>query len=87
MEKEEVKKILNKLIVSSSPEELSCESFEGKSIVEDLNFDSVSLMQLVTEIEETFDVSLDEAGSLLELLDSYDELLDFLVREGGICDE
>lgn len=87
MEKEEVKKILNKLIVSSSPEELSCESFDGKSIVEDLDFDSVSLMQLVTEIEETFEVSLDEAGSLLELLDSYDELLDFLVRKGGICDE
>lgn len=87
MEKEEVKKILNKLIVSSSLEELSCESFDGKSIVEDLDFDSVSLMQLVTEIEETFEVSLDEAGSLLELLDSYDELLDFLVRKGGICDE
>jgi len=87
MEKEEIRKILNQLIVNSSPQEISCESFEGKSIVEDLDFDSVSLMQLVTEIEETFGVSLDESGSLLELLDSYDELLEFLVREGGTGDE
>lgn len=87
MEKEEIKKLLNRLIINNSPEELSLESFEGKSIVEDLDFDSVSLMQLVTEIEETFHVSLDESGSLLELLDSYDELLEFLIREGGIYNE
>lgn len=63
------------------------ELFEGKSIVEDLGFDSVSLMQLVMEIEETLGVSLDESGSLLELLDSYDELLEFLISEGGTHDE
>ncbi len=87
MEKEQIKKLLNKLIVNYSPEKLSLESFEGKSIVEDLDFDSVSLMQLVTEIEETFHVSLDESGSLLELLDSYDELLEFLIRESELYDK
>ena len=87
MEKEEIKKVLNRLIVNNSPEEISLELFEGKSIVEDLGFDSVSLMQLVMEIEETFGVSLDESGSLLELLDSYDELLEFLISEGGTHDE
>ena len=87
MEKEEIKKVLNKLIVSNSPKEMLEESFEGKSIVEDLDFDSVSLMQLVTEIEDTFGVSLDESGSLLELLDSYDELLEFLIQGGGIHGE
>lgn len=87
MEKEEIKKLLNKLIVNNSPKKLSLESFEGKSIVEDLDFDSVSLMQLVTEIEETFHVSLDESGSLLELLDSYDELLEFLIRENELYDK
>ncbi len=56
MEKEEIRKILNKLIVNISPEE----SFEGKSIVEDLDFDSVSLMQLVMEIEEMFGASLNQ---------------------------
>ncbi|MDE7307324.1 MAG: hypothetical protein K2N61_01460, partial [Lachnospiraceae bacterium] len=87
MEKEEIKKVLNRLIVNNSSEEISLELFEGKSIVEDLGFDSVSLMQLVMEIEETFGVSLDESGSLLELLDSYDELLEFLISEGGTHDE
>ena len=87
MEKEKIKKLLNKLIVSNSPKEMLEESFEGKSIVEDLDFDSVSLMQLVTEIEDTFGVSLDESGSLLELLDSYDELLEFLIQGGGIHGE
>ena len=87
MEKEKIKKLLNKLIVSNSPKEMSEKSFEGKSIVEDLDFDSVSLMQLVTEIEDTFGVSLDESGSLLELLDSYDELLEFLIQGGGIHGE
>ena len=40
MEKEKIKKLLNKLIVSNSPKEMLEESFEGKSIVEDLDFDS-----------------------------------------------
>ena len=34
MEKEEIKKVLNRLIVNNSPEEISLELFEGKSIVE-----------------------------------------------------
>ena len=87
MKKEEIKETLDKLIINSSSEELSEKCFEGKSIVEDLNFDSVSLMLLVTKIEEIFGVSLDESGSLLELLDSYDELVEFLFRERGICNE
>lgn len=84
MNNEDIKQILNMLIVKNSLEEMSDTSFEGKSIIEDLGFDSVSLIQLVTEIEETFGVDMDESGSLLELLDSYDELVDYLTERKGV---
>lgn len=54
------------------------EDCHGKSLIEDLALDSVALMQLAAELEEKFNVNLDEAPSLLELFDSYDKLLTYL---------
>lgn len=87
MERIEVENQLNNIIINSSPEDLKLSDFHGKSIIDDLEFDSVSLMQLVTDIEEIFGVSMDESDSLLELLDSYDELVDYLAEKKGVCHE
>lgn len=87
MERIEVENQLNNIIINNSPEDLKLSDFHGKSIIDDLEFDSVSLMQLVTDIEEIFGVSMDESDSLLELLDSYDELVDYLAEKKGVCHE
>lgn len=50
----------------------------GKSLIDDLQLDSVALMELAAEIEERFGINLDEAPSLLELFDNYDKLLEYL---------
>lgn len=50
----------------------------GKSLIDDLQLDSVALMELAAEIEERFGIHLDEAPSLLELFDNYDKLLEYL---------
>lgn len=83
MYRAEIEKALNYLIRENSPKELTDIAFEGKSIIEDLEFDSVSLMQLVAGIEETFGVSLDDSDSLLDLMDSYDELVEFILEKNG----
>lgn len=63
------------------------EELHGKSIIEDMGLDSVTLMQIVTEVEEQFDVSLETSESLLDLLDDYDELVEFLLSESETADE
>lgn len=59
-------------------EEMTLKEFKGKSLIDDLQLDSVALMELAAEIEERFGIHLDEAPSLLELFDNYDELLEYL---------
>lgn len=59
-------------------EEMTLKEFKGKSLIDDLQLDSVALMELAAEIEERFGIHLDEAPSLLELFDNYDKLLEYL---------
>lgn len=59
-------------------EEMTLKEFKGKSLIDDLQLDSVALMELAAEIEERFGINLDEAPSLLELFDNYDKLLEYL---------
>lgn len=87
MKRAEVLRELNRLIIQNCPKELEIIDFIGKSIIEDLGFDSVSLMQLVTDIEETFGVSMDESDSLLGLLENYDELVEYVTEKSGGCYE
>ena len=55
----------------------------GKSLIDDLQLDSVALMELAAEIEERFGIHLDEAPSLLELFDNYDKLLEYLQQNAA----
>lgn len=59
-------------------EEMTLKEFKGKSLIDELQLDSVALMELAAEIEERFGIHLDEAPSLLELFDNYDKLLEYL---------
>lgn len=64
-------------------EEMTLKEFKGKSLIDDLQLDSVALMELAAEIEERFGIHLDEAPSLLELFDNYDKLLEYLQQNAA----
>ncbi len=78
MNKKQIQHILNGIMRNIVSEEMTLKEFKGKSLIDDLQLDSVALMELAAEIEERFGIHLDEAPSLLELFDNYDKLLEYL---------
>lgn len=78
MNKKQIQHILNGIMRNIVSEEMTLKEFKGKSLIDDLQLDSVALMELAAEIEERFGINLDEAPSLLELFDNYDKPLEYL---------
>lgn len=78
MNKKQIQHILNGIMRNIVSEEMTLKEFKGKSLIDELQLDSVALMELAAEIEERFGIHLDEAPSLLELFDNYDKLLEYL---------
>ncbi len=79
MNREEIKVILDKIIAECNQDN-SCTEYEGKSMIRDLEMDSVSLVQMLAEVEERFGISLDDCEDFIELMDSYDRLLQHLCQ-------
>ncbi|WP_448903578.1 acyl carrier protein, partial [Eubacterium sp.] len=83
MNKKQIQHILNGIMRNIVSEEMTLKEFKGKSLIDDLQLDSVALMELAAEIEERFGINLDEAPSLLELFDNYDKLLEYLQQNAA----
>ena len=83
MNKKQIQHILNGIMRNIVSEEMTLKEFKGKSLIDDLQLDSVALMELAAELEERFGIHLDEAPSLLELFDNYDKLLEYLQQNAA----
>jgi len=83
LNKKQIQHILNGIMRNIVSEEMTLKEFKGKSLIDDLQLDSVALMELAAEIEERFGIHLDEAPSLLELFDNYDKLLEYLQQNAA----
>ena len=83
MNKKQIQHILNGIMRNIVSEEMTLKEFKGKRLIDDLQLDSVALMELAAEIEERFGIHLDEAPSLLELFDNYDKLLEYLQQNAA----
>lgn len=83
MNKKQIQHILNGIMRNIVSEEMTLKEFKGKSLIDDLQLDSVALMELAAEIEERIGIHLDEAPSLLELFDNYDKLLEYLQQNAA----
>ena len=83
MNKKQIQHILNGIMRNIVSEDMTLKEFKGKSLIDDLQLDSVALMELAAEIEERFGIHLDEAPSLLELFDNYDKLLEYLQQNAA----
>lgn len=48
------------------------------SLIDDLEFDSLQLVGVLTEIEEKFHISFEEGEKLLDMVDSLDEIIEYV---------
>lgn len=71
------KEKLDALIREFANENKDIQNLEGKNLVDDLGYDSISLMQLIAEIEDTFDISMDD-DVLIDAFDNYNSLLEYM---------
>ena len=73
------KEILDSLIREFAGKNADTVSLEGKNLVDDLGYDSLNLMQLIAEIEEKFDISMDD-DVLIDSFDNYNSLLECVLK-------
>lgn len=74
----EVKHRLNKIIEACIEESAKREDYAGANLINDLGLDSVSLVQLMVEVEETFQVEIDIEENGIEIITEYDRLLAYI---------
>ncbi len=78
----EIQRKLDEIIKKYS-ENNQDDSYFGKSLISDIKLDSVSLMEVIAEIEDKFDFSFGLDENLIELLDNYDRLLEYIYKRIG----
>lgn len=69
---------LKELIVSSGEDININDIDENTDLVRDFNFNSISIIQLVVEIESSFSIEIDDENLLLEKLSPYKNLLNII---------
>lgn len=60
--------------------ERTFENLSGKNLFEDLEFDSIMIMELVVEVEKKFQINLGE-DELIESISMFDNLLSVLTEK------
>lgn len=51
---------------------------ENTDLIKDFNFDSINIIQLVVELESTFDIEIDDDNLLMERLSTYKSLVEIV---------
>lgn len=72
---EEVQEILKEILQKYTEKEILNENI---SLIEDLEFDSLQLVAVLAEIEETFQISFDEGEKLLDMVDDLKEMVQYI---------
>lgn len=83
MNRSEIKKQLDE-IIQAYDKNGHIENYCGKSFITDLEMDSVSLMEAITDIEDRFKIIFGLDVNLIELFDNYDKLLEYLYKKMGV---
>ena len=75
MLKQRVDEIIRK---QCKEEDKERESFEGLDLINDLELDSVALMQIIVDVEEEFGIEIDIEEYGIEIFSEYNHLFEFL---------
>lgn len=71
----EIESKLQELIVSSGEDVDFKKINEDTDLVRDFNFDSINLIQLVVNIEKTFNIEINDEDLAIEKISQYKELV------------
>ena len=72
---EEVQETLKEILQKYTEKEILNENI---SLIEDLEFDSLQLVAVLAEIEESFQISFDEGEKLLDMVDDLKEMVQYI---------
>lgn len=86
MDIDEIQKKLNEIIQRYSGN-IQIDSYYGKSLVSDIKLDSVSLMEVISDIEDEFGFRFGLDENLIELFDNYDRLLEYMRKRMERADD
>jgi len=50
----------------------------GIKLIDDLEFDSITIMELIVEIEEHFAINFDDEEELIDIVNDFDELVKYI---------
>jgi Phosphopantetheine attachment site. len=73
---EPVKKRVTQIIEQYTDKEIK--SGEDISLIDDLDFDSVQLVEVLTDLEKEFHFSFDESEVILDMVDHLEELICYI---------
>lgn len=75
----DLKKELEQMIMQYVEDEYrNVELKEDTSLIDDLGFDSIMLVELMMEIEDEFNISFDEVDELVESFDTVGKLMELV---------
>jgi acyl carrier protein len=77
--KEKIRDELILLIVKVCDKDLQMDDFKvGIKLIDDLEFDSITIMELIVEIEEHFAINFDDEEELIDIVNDFDELVKYI---------
>lgn len=82
MQKQEVKECFNQIVRNSSSMCAIKESIDlDSNFIEDLGFDSLATIKLISDIEEKFDIEFDVNELVYDVIGCYGTLLENVMRK------
>ena len=82
MDEKEILVILNKILIEKSKG--ISENYEfnnGTNLIKDLNFDSLQMIELMVEIENQFNIEIEEEELIMDNFVDYGQLCNFLLQK------
>lgn len=79
MTQREAEKLLEEIVIGNACVEV--ENLTGKRFLEDLQYDSLSIVQLMVDIEEAFGIQMNNMEAFIEHLDTFEDFMSWILKE------
>lgn len=66
--------LLKDIFLQIKPELVEIGDFHGKNVIDDLGFDSVDIVELLSLIEEKCGIEISDIENVLDVIQEYDKL-------------
>lgn len=76
--------MLDEILHEVKPELIEQEELHGKKLIDDLGFDSVDIVELLSVIEEKLGMEISDMENMLDVIQEYDRLEEWF--EKRLCE-